>query len=457
MSARVLVVDDILANVKLLEARLLSEYFEVETAMSGPRALEIAARGQCDIVLLDVMMPEMDGFEVCRRIKQNPQSHHLPVVMVTALDQPEDRVRGLEAGADDFLTKPVNDIALITRVRSLVRVKLLTDELRMRATTSRQLGIDDSLRDAVNVSGEGGRILIVDDRKSSHERIAATLGKHHHVAVEERPQEALFRVADGDFDVVVISLELQDFDGLRLCSQIRTLDRTRHLPILLVMQPEDDQRLLRGLDLGVNDYVQRPIDGNELVARVATQVRRKRYGEKLRDNVQLSVTMAITDPLTGLYNRRYMESHLATLVGQAGETGRSLSLLVLDIDHFKAVNDTHGHDVGDEVLREFSGRVRRAVRGIDLVCRLGGEEFVVVMPETDLAHGIGVGERIRQAIATEAFACDENGAALNITVSIGIAAIEHAEDTSDSLLKRADRALYAAKREGRNRVVSDAA
>src|ERR687886_1132822 len=135
MTARVLVVDDVPANVRLLEARLSAEYFDVLTAASGTQALQICQRAQCDIVLLDVMMPDMDGFEVCRRLKANPKTHHIPVIMVTALDQPADRVRGLEAGADDFLTKPVSEIALLARVRSLVRLKMVTDELRMRALT----------------------------------------------------------------------------------------------------------------------------------------------------------------------------------------------------------------------------------------------------------------------------------------------------------------------------------
>ncbi len=139
MTARILVVDDIPANVKLLEARLTAEYFDVSTAHSGIEALAICERAQCDIVLLDVMMPEMDGFETCRRLKASPLTHHIPVVMVTALDQPSDRVRGLEAGADDFLTKPVSDIALLARVRSLVRLKMAADELRMRAVTSREI------------------------------------------------------------------------------------------------------------------------------------------------------------------------------------------------------------------------------------------------------------------------------------------------------------------------------
>jgi two-component system cell cycle response regulator len=457
MTARILVVDDILANVKLLEARLSAEYFDVVTAMSGPEALSICERAQCDIVLLDVMMPGMDGFEVCRRLKANPATHHIPVIMVTALDQPADRIQGLEAGADDFLAKPVNDLALVTRVRSLVRLKMVQDELRMRAVTSREIGMNDPLAEAVSETGLNGRILVVDDRASSHERIVQALRHQHHVEVEPRSQEALFRAAEGDYDLVMVSMGLAEFDPLRLCSQIRSLDRTRGLPILVIAEPEDEARLLRALDIGVNDYLMRPIDRNEMSARVCTQIRKKRYTERLRSNVQQSMEMAITDGLTGLHNRRYMESHLGTLVEQASQRGKPLSVLILDIDYFKSVNDTYGHDAGDEVLREFATRVRKNVRGIDLACRLGGEEFVVVMPDTDAGVASIVAERIRSRVAGEPFAIHKGARAIDITVSIGMAQRQPGDADADILVKRADQALYRAKRDGRNRVVLDAA
>jgi two-component system, cell cycle response regulator len=457
MTARVLVVDDILANVKLLEARLSAEYFDVVTAMSGPEALSICERAQCDIVLLDVMMPEMDGFEVCRRLKANAATQHIPIIMVTALDQPADRVRGLEAGADDFLTKPVNDLALVTRVRSLVRLKMVQDELRMRAVTSKEIGMADPLLEAVTDSGLQGRILLVDDRASSSERIVQGLGQQQAIDVEPRAQEALFRAAEGDYDLAMISLGLADFDPLRLCSQIRSLDRTRGLPILVIAEPEDQGRLMRALDIGANDYVMRPIDRNEMSARVKTQVRKKRYTGRLRDNVQQSLEMAITDGLTGLHNRRYMETHLATLVEQAAMRGKPLSLLILDIDFFKSVNDTYGHDAGDEVLREFATRVRKNVRGIDLACRLGGEEFVVVMPDTDAGVASIVAERIRARVAGEPFAIHKGARSIDVTVSIGMAQREAQDSGVEVLIKRADQALYRAKRDGRNRVVLDAA
>src|ERR687894_1670098 len=173
MSARVLVVDDIFPNVKLLETKLTAEYFDVVTAMNGSDALALCDQGLADIVLLDVMMPAMDGFEVCRKLKNSPMTAHLPVVMVTALDQPSDRLKGLDAGADDFLTKPVDDTALMARVRSLVRLKAVTDEMRTRAMASRDFGIGDPLAAAVAETGLNASVLIVDDRASSFERLSA--------------------------------------------------------------------------------------------------------------------------------------------------------------------------------------------------------------------------------------------------------------------------------------------
>jgi len=458
MTARVLVVDDIEANVKLLEARLTAEYFEVATARNGPAAIQICMDGGADVVLLDVMMPGMDGFEVCRRLKANPKTQHIPIIMVTALDQPCDKVQGLEAGADDFLTKPVDDIALITRVKNLARLKTLTDEMLMRASTSEQMGLGDDDQPGAMLPGSGGRLLVVEDHDRFAERMCDTLrAEHAEVKRETDPQAALMTVAEGDFDLLIVSLGLKDADGLRLCSQVRSLDRIRHLPILVIAEPGDDARLLRGLDIGVNDYLVRPIDPNEMLARVRTQIKRKRYADYLKNRLAENVEMAITDPLTGLHNRRYMESHLKTLVEEAMQRGRSLSLLIIDIDYFKAVNDTHGHDVGDAVLKEFAVRLRRNIRGIDLACRLGGEEFVVVMPDTDLAKAYAVAERLRKQIAGEPFCREGSGQGLVVTASVGLATLEAADDTPETILKRADQALYCAKRDGRNRVVADAA
>ncbi len=456
MTARILVVDDVPANVRLLEVRLQAEYFEVLTASNGREALDICENGKIDVVLLDIMMPGMDGFEVCRRLKADAATAHIPVVMVTALDQVSDRIRGLESGADDFLTKPVNDLQLMTRVRSLVRLKTLTDELRLRASTTRDIGIQELLGSRSPAGDRRGKVLVVDQRRPSQERLRAMLLPVADAEIAEDPQAAFFRAAEGGFDCVIVTTGLQGFDPLRLCSQLRSLDRTRFLPIVMIAEQGEEDMVLRGLDLGVNDYLLRPVDEQELTARLRTQMRRKRYNEELRSSVAQTIELAITDGLTGLHNRRYLDSHLQTLFERAATRGRPLSVMITDIDRFKSVNDTRGHAAGDEVLREFARRIRKNVRGIDLACRYGGEEFVIVMPETEQAVAETVAERIRRAIETTPFEAP-GGLPMAVTVSIGVAALLPGADTVHTMMARADKALYEAKSGGRNRVVARAA
>ena len=457
MTARVLVVDDITANVKLLKARLSAEYFEILTAYSGPEALEVCAKERVDIILLDVMMPGMDGFEVCQRLKSEAATQHIPVVMVTALDTPQDRLKGLEVGADDFLTKPVDDVALVTRVKNLARLKMLTDEMSMRAETGAQMGLNDKNIPIFTHHKWQGNILVVEDQPRSADRIIKTVSQEHLVEVEPNPQEALFKLSDKEYDLVIVSLDLDGVDGLRLCGQVRSLERTRNLPLLIVVNPTEKARLIRGLDMGVNDYMVRPICPNEMMARINTQIRRKKYADYLRNSLETKVELAVTDALTGLHNRHYLESHLKTLFDDSKSTGKSLSLLITDIDYFKSVNDTYGHDVGDEVLKEFSARIRANIRGVDLACRLGGEEFVIVMPDTSLTECYQVAERLRQAIEKDVFTVSQAEGPLAITTSIGISSNDETVQNLEEMLKKADLALYNAKKTGRNRVAADAA
>lgn len=457
MSARILIVDDLFPNVKLLETKLSLEYFDVIAAMNGLDAIAICEKGLCDLVLLDVMMPGMDGFEVCRRLKNNPVTAHLPVVMVTALDQPSDRLRGLDAGADDFLTKPIDDTALFTRVRSLVRLKAVTDELRSRALASRDMGMGDAIALATAETGQDARLLLVDDRPRSAERLAAALGQQHTVIIESDPHKALVLATEGGFELALVSLDLEGFDGLRLCSQLRSLDRTRTMPVIMIAEEHDRARVVRGLEFGVHDYLMRPVDRNELVARVRTQVRRRRFSEVLRGAVNASMELAITDGLTGLHNRRYLDSHLGALFEESKLRQRPVSALILDIDRFKTINDTYGHDAGDEVLRAFAERIRTHTRGIDIVARYGGEEIVIILPDADVEGAHLIAERIRERIEATPFLIQRETRNVTVTVSIGVSARRAGDTSAADMLKRADVALYRAKDFGRNRVEAEAA
>ena len=456
MSARVLVVDDVLPNVKLLSAKLTREYFDVVSAYNGPEALERIRTEAPDIVLLDVMMPGMDGFEVCERIRADAATMHIPVVMITALSDAADRVRGLEAGADDFLTKPVNDIALFARVRSLVRLKMMMDEWRLRESTSGQFGILDSGPSVTQEKVTGARVLVVEDSRIDLEKISEALKRdENQVSSSDNCADALDMALAEDFDLITVSLTLLHEDGLRLCSQLRSHEKTRQTPVLLIADEGDMDRIAKGLELGANDYLLKPIDRNELLARTRTQVRRRRYHERLRSNYEQSLSMALTDSLTGVFNRRYVTAHLPRLLERSCSNQKPVSCLMFDIDHFKAVNDTYGHAVGDEVLKEIASRTNRNLRNFDLVARLGGEEFIVVMPDTDGQCAAAVAERLRQRICDEPFAVSAPVGSVNVSISIGIAVAEHPGDTAEGLIKRSDDALYEAKRTGRNRTVLD--
>lgn len=455
MTARILVVDDIPANVKLLEARLTAEYFDVVTAVDGFEALEICDRDAIDIVLLDVMMPGMDGFEVCRRLKSDPGTSHIPIVMVTALDRASDRIAGLEAGADDFLTKPVKDLQLLSRVRSLVRLKSLTDELRLRASTTRSIGIQEMLGRRLPEIFELPSVLLIDENPASAERTAGMIRNACDVETASGVNEGVFLAMDRSLDCILISTRATNFDPLRLCSQLQSFDRTRYVPIILIADEGEETRIMRAFELGAHDYVMRPVDRQELTARIRTQVRRKMYNDQLRVSVAETIEMAVIDGLTGLHNRRYMDSHIETLFQRAVTRRRPLSIMITDLDRFKNINDTYGHEGGDQVLKEFARRIRANVRGMDLVCRFGGEEFVVIMPDTEPHIAERVAERVRQDIEKQPFPL--SGTSVAVTVSIGVASVNYGADSVSELMRRADSALYRAKNSGRNRVVSAAA
>jgi len=461
MSARILIVDDMLANLRLMEAKLSAEYYEVATASNGEDALALAQRWLPDLVLLDVMMPGMDGYEVCSALKASRETEHVPVVMLTALGDADARVRGLEVGADDFLTKPVEDGTLFARVRSLVRLKRLLDEWRLRTATTQQLGVAEASPTRPGV--EGARVLIVDDQQDEAEFAAQALardGVRCHRAGDVG--QALAAARGGMFDLILLNLTLGAEDPLRLASRLRAEESTRETPLLLIADPAQRDLLVRGFDLGANDYVMRPVDENELRARTRNQVRRRFYQERLRADLQYSISLALTDGLTGVYNQRYLRGHLKALADQAVASGGQLAVLMIDLDRFKSINDRFGHAAGDAALKVVADAIRQHVRVFDTVARYGGEEFVVIMPGATRAEGEAVAERLRGAIAALQFA--PSGVPMPLTVSIGVAALASTVEIGtgrrldEALLHAADAALYRAKAAGRNRVeVAEAA
>jgi two-component system cell cycle response regulator len=457
MSARILIVDDTPLNVKLLTAKLARDYYIISTAENGVEALRKVAEEKPDLILLDVMMPEMDGFETCRRLKADPETAYIPIVIITALSDVADRVRGLAAGADDFLGKPINDLALMARIRSLLRLKILMDEWRLREATALQLSpvLAGTTVDPLDISNS--RILIVDDGEADGIFIRETLTPLAASILQvTNVAEAETALAKDPYDLIFSSLDLRNEDGLTICPRLRASPSTRHVPILLLANPEEVDRVAKGLDLGANDYLLRPFDTQELFARTRTQLRHKRNYDRLRDGLQHNLMLALVDPLTGAFNRRYLDAHMPRFLQHALERQKALSVQMIDIDFFKKINDQHGHYAGDAVLKEVARRISGGVRPSDFFVRMGGEEFAVVMPETDLIYAEKIAERVRACIADTPIDLPEGAESVAVTISIGVAATKPAADNKAArVFDRADDALYRAKQTGRNKVVID--
>ncbi|MBK5932573.1 response regulator receiver modulated diguanylate cyclase [Rhodovulum imhoffii] len=459
MPGRILVADDVAINRITMTVSLSSAHYDVIPATCGQEALHLARTVAPDLALIDMRMPDLDGTEVCRRLRATPETADMPIIIVTAAQETEARRSALEAGADDFLSKPHDDLILLARVRNLLRARETARELALRNGTCRALGFADP------PSGftRPGSIALIGS--STQEAMAWKAALHllvpDRISVKTRA-EVLSPPPGRVPDIYLISADLdRPGAGLRLMSELRSQTETRHGAVILAVPEGARETAAMALDLGANDLVTVPFDAREMALRLRGQLTRKRQADRLRNSVRDGLRMAVTDPLTGLFNRRYALPHLASFAQRAAGSGRSFAVMVLDIDHFKGINDRHGHTAGDRVLESFAQRVRDNLRPTDLIARMGGEEFLIALPETEPDIAVATAERLRRAIQASAFDLPRGKGQAEVTVSIGVA-IGHpckswrygpnAEAGVQTLLDRADTALYRAKAEGRNRV-----
>jgi len=458
MPGRILIVDDLPSNRMLVRAKLAAAYYDVIEAPDGETAIEIARAEGPDLILLDVVMPGIDGFETCRTLKSDPATMHIPVVMLTALDKRADRLRGLEAGADDFLSKPFDDTALLSRVEGLTRMKMMIDELRLRhdAELEPDLPPMPALTDC---NFADARVLLITGSLAFAGEIAREIHASLGCGVDTAPGEAATRalIASNRHDAFVIGPDPADGDPMRIASLLRSRPSTRRAALMMMFRGDDTEGPRLALEIGVWDYLSLPPDFAEMAARLKVQLKRKHYSDHLRRSMHESILHASSDPLTGLANRRQANARLGQMLDDADRQGISLAAMMLDLDQFKAVNDAHGHQVGDAVLVEFAKRLNKAVRSADLVARIGGEEFLVVMQNIRSAQASAIAERIRRSVADPSFPVDGVEDGVRVTVSIGLALHRGNGETAPDLLARADAALYDSKHGGRNLVTLSAA
>jgi len=444
MSGRVLVIDDVPSNCRLLEAILQRQFCEVSIAVNGLDGLRAVRADPPELVLLDWRLPDIDGLEVCRLLKQDPSTRDVPIILVTAFGDREARLLGLSAGADDFLSKPVDPVQLTARVRNMIRWKRALDVLRKR-----YLSMGGPIQPEPVVQAVQGRVLLLDSAPSGLER---ALSRQHQV--RRLDADALFLAAQAGADVAVLPLGGRGQDTLRLVARLQSREQTRRLQLLCLVPEEAPELAAQAVELGAHDLAPERADDEEVCTRVAALLKRTQTIDAMQAMIDASLELAVTDPLTGLYNRRYLLNQLRGLLKRAELGGPPVSLLFLDLDHFKRVNDDHGHDAGDCVLREFAARVLGQVRPTDFVCRLGGEEFLVVLSGAPRDYAILAADRIRRTIEAEPFLIERGTKRLTVTASIGVTCSETGLETPEALIKRADTALFEAKAGGRNRAAA---
>ncbi|TCO73978.1 diguanylate cyclase [Rhodovulum euryhalinum] len=460
MSRRILIVDDVATNRIVMKVRLSEAHYEVLQASDGTVALATARRDRPDLILLDMTLPDMDGTELCRRLKAHPETAAIPLIVVTGARSTEAKMRALEAGADEFLSKPLDEMILLARVRNLLRARETAEELALRNGTHRALGFAEA---AEGFAPQGRVALISADPRTGRSWRAALAPLLSDALSTITRAEALTPPEDMlTPDVFVIDSRLApEGAGLRLVSELRANAKTRHSAVLVVVPETARETAAMALDLGANDLVSAPADPQELAIRIRSQLRRKQQADRLRATLEDGLRLALIDPLTGLFNRRYALPHLARIAERAAGTGRGYAVMLLDIDRFKRVNDRHGHAAGDTVLVEVARRLKENLRPVDLVARIGGEEFMVALPETEFELACATAERLRTEIGARPVVLPDGAGEIGVTISIGVAfGSDRAPASEDAdleaevkrLMEQADRALYGAKASGRNTV-----
>ena len=456
MVGKILIVDDVATNRIVMKVKLQAAGYVPQLAANAAACFDIAAREAPDLILLDLLLPDMSGIDVLTRLRADPVTRTVPVVMFSASQDAGARARAFRAGADEFLTKPIDDQTLLARIRSFMRARDLVEGFGAQDGGIALLG----LAEAAAAYHAPGLVAIVTARADTGLLLRRDIAAHLPdrivtMTVDEALSEGLKSGAGPD--VFLIESDLgTTAHGLRLMSELRSRTNTRHAAFCLLVPVGSAVGAAVGFDLGANDMVSTTIPAEEIALRLARLLTRKREADHMRASVQDGLRLAMIDPLTGLHNRRYGVAQLAAIADRAAKSGTTFAVMVVDLDRFKSVNDRWGHAAGDAVLVEVAGRLTKNLRGGDLLARIGGEEFLIALPNTNLAEARAVAERLCLAVEETPVRFGD-GAGLRVTVSIGLAisafgGLPDCADAVAEIVDRADRALLVSKSGGRNQV-----
>lgn len=446
-SGRILVVDDSQTIRMQIREELERGGYIVVEAKNGLEGLICAASlTPPDLITLDIEMPKMNGFETCRKFRDSHyarffkkcENHQVPVIFITGNDTIEDRNKGFELGAVDFITKPFQKGEVLTAVNKILNPSIT------------QIGI---------------RALVADDNIVARKIASLCLTREGIEVYEaENGKQAfdIIRQAGQGMDIVITDLVMPHMDGMQLCRKIRNDLGKQDIPIIVLTAMSDLSGILDVFKAGASDYLVKPFSKEELLARINVHIERSKANRELRATIKLLKEanekiekMSILDPLTGCYNRGYLNKQMMTEINRSIRYEKSCSLMLTDIDHFKQVNDSYGHQVGDAVLIQFVKNIQNNIRSdCDWIARYGGEEFLIVFPETSIHNAEITAEKLRAVVSGQPIQHDD--LQVSITASFGVTGFGPSSSGPimlEALLKTADENLYRAKHEGRNRVI----
>ncbi|KUP92048.1 diguanylate cyclase [Tritonibacter horizontis] len=454
MQGTVLLIDGVSINRIVLKVQLTAACFQVLQADSVAAAMALTGDNRPDLVLTAITLPDGDAADVKRGLARHPQLANVPVIALSTENDRSTRIKALSAGIDEVLPQPVDEMILQARIRSLLRMRMQDEDLHLREDGPHSLMMP--LKDAVSQAPRANTnvALVCHDLQTAQKwkgrlssQVGYTLRTHTVDAIQELMRSPVP-------DVIVIELnELSAGLSLRLLADLRARVTTRDCVVIAVPNPADANIAAEALDRGAHDVLHCGFQVEELALRINTQLQYKHRAEMIRDNLRSGLRAAMEDPMTGLYNRRYAKPFLERVVQEADQTGQQFAVMVADLDHFKKINDQYGHPVGDAVLVEAARRLQVALRGCDLLARIGGEEFMVVMPGISSNEVASMAARLCAAINATPFTVAGVAAPIEVTISVGAVVGGHGKPEAlvDDLIALADRALYDAKHAGRNR------
>ncbi|MBY5932030.1 diguanylate cyclase [Tateyamaria omphalii] len=458
MHGKVLLIDPIATNRIVLRVKLAASHYQMTQAASIAEAMQAMAQNVPDLILCATDLPDGDPVRLLRRMRKAGLAGKVPIIALSGCDDDTDRLRLLAGGVDDVMQKPINDALLLARTRSIIRAYATASEWTLREGTSRALGFAEA---ATAFAPDQAVRIIARDMERAEPWATALRNRLSAKITFARPATAVADLEPGRAPDALLLL-VEPHEGpqmLQLLATVRSQASTRHCAILAVLGSDNMTLGAQMLDMGANDMMRNTRSADEMALRLQALLNRKRVTDALRDTVKSGIEAAVIDPLTGLHNRRYAMPHLARIAERAARTGKPYAVMVADMDHFKRINDTMGHAAGDAVLVETARRLRENLRAVDLVARIGGEEFLIVLPGAGLSNARKAAKRLCSIIEATPFDVPEHTTQVNATMSIGMTVVDPVRGTKtaephtpEALLDRADKALYGAKSEGRNRV-----